>query len=348
MDGQVQARSGGYDVPGDTRALGQQAGQAHDPAGARPAGHAPRGVPVPAGHSPGPPRPDAMPVPDGGHTVKRGQAAADRLETAATLGIVLVLGSAAFAASYTHVQRVAERAGQHGWVSWAIATSVELMAIGSGLEMKRRRKHRQPVKWPQFTLGLGITMSLAANLATAGPGPWGYAMAAWPVVAFGGVVGWIETRRPVVPAPVVPAEAGRRAPGVVPAVPAPPAHVPVPAERPAPAVPVPVLPPASPVVHASVPAPAPARRVAAARAPRPTVVVPLPTSGEGQDSGHKMSADEAQAWYRSHLDAGRDPSVAEMVAATGMKERWVKIQRQAVKRAWKAEQARQAEQAATG
>ncbi|MGH3343684.1 MAG: DUF2637 domain-containing protein [Carbonactinosporaceae bacterium] len=115
-----------------------------------------------------------------------------RLDTAT--GIALALGGAAFAASFTHVRDVAAAHGQPGWISHAIAVSVELMAIGSGLEIRRRRAHGHRHIWPVATLLLGVAMSLAANLETSGPGVWGKVMAAWPAIAFLAVAGLIETR----------------------------------------------------------------------------------------------------------------------------------------------------------
>ena len=336
MDGQVQGGAGGRAVPEGASALGQQSGQAHDPAGAQPAGHAPRGVPVP-----GPVRHggmlDDVPVPV-------------RFLLGGLLALMLVVTGIGFRLSYESLHRWAEGHGLNGQAAWAwpavIDSFIAIGEVGSSTWLWLRRGHPHwwgRVSWYFLAITVvGFGESLGANMAEAGADPGDRFTAALPpaaaLLAFAGLarIGHeLLARRQGhahVSVPAVPVEVPEPGP------------VPVPAERPAPAVPVPVLPVASPVV----PAPVPARRVAAARAPRPTVVVPLPTSGEGQDSGHKMSAEQAQAWYRSHLDAGRDPLVAEMMEATGMKERWVKIQRQAVKRAWKAEQARQAEQAAAG
>lgn len=108
--------------------------------------------------------------------------------------VVGILGIAAFAVSFTHVVQTSIRAGQTGWVAFAIAVSVELMALGSVSEIRRRRRYRQPDRWPRCVLALGIVMSLAANLAVAQSTPWGYVMAAWPSLAFGAAAGIIESR----------------------------------------------------------------------------------------------------------------------------------------------------------
>lgn len=120
-------------------------------------------------------------------------------EDAVCTGIMLALGTAAGAGSFAHVRDVAAAHGQPGWLSYVIAGSVDLMAVGSGLEIRRRRRQRVPARWPVFTLLLGVGMTLAANLDTAGPGPWGAAMAVWCAVAFLAVAGLFETRvrRPV-------------------------------------------------------------------------------------------------------------------------------------------------------
>lgn len=110
-------------------------------------------------------------------------------------GIMLTLGTAAGAGSFAHIRDVAASNGQDGWIAYAIAGSVDLMAVGSGLEIRRRRRTGEPARWPVATLLISVAMTLAANLATAAPGPWGAAVAAWPAVAFLAVVGLIETRQ---------------------------------------------------------------------------------------------------------------------------------------------------------
>jgi hypothetical protein len=109
-------------------------------------------------------------------------------------GIALVLGTAAFSVSFTHVMRVASEHGQGGWVAKAIATSVELMALASVAEIRRRKSRREPVWIAVGVLLLGVAMSLASNLATAAPGAWGKTMAAWPAVAFLAVATLVESR----------------------------------------------------------------------------------------------------------------------------------------------------------
>lgn len=105
-----------------------------------------------------------------------------------------LLGAAAFAASFAHVRRLAAEHGQRGWIAWAIAATIELMAIAGITDMQKRRAAGRPVAAPVLALLGGIGMSLAANLATASPGGWGHIMAAWPAVAFLSVAGLVESR----------------------------------------------------------------------------------------------------------------------------------------------------------
>ncbi|GLW58569.1 DUF2637 domain-containing protein [Kitasatospora phosalacinea] len=134
----------------------------------------------------------------------------DALTADLTVGI---LGVCAFAVSFTHVVQTASAAGQTGWVAYAIAVSVELMALGAVSEIRRRNRARQSARWPRGVLVLGVAMSLAANLAVARPTPWGYVMAAWPSLAFLAAAGIIESRpsgQPTEPASPQPDDADGR------------------------------------------------------------------------------------------------------------------------------------------
>lgn len=108
--------------------------------------------------------------------------------------VALILGAAAFSVSFTHVMHVAAHNGQTGWISVAIAVSVELLALASVAEIKRRRPRGEKV-WPAIVVMLfGVAMSLATNLATAAAGPWGKIMAAWPAISFLAVAALVESR----------------------------------------------------------------------------------------------------------------------------------------------------------
>ena len=102
------------------------------------------------------------------------------------------LAGAAFAVSFRHVKEVATGHGQHGWVAWAIAVSVELMALAGFTETKSRQGSGRGIATAVWPVLLGTAMSLAANVATAGPGVWGVVMAAWPSAAFISVAVMVE------------------------------------------------------------------------------------------------------------------------------------------------------------
>lgn len=115
-------------------------------------------------------------------------------EDTACTAIMLTLGTIAAAGSYTHIRATAAHHGQAGWISYAIAATVDLLALGSGLEIRRRHRHHAAARWPWCTLLMGVAMTLGANLATADPSAWGAVMAVWPALAFLAAVLLIETR----------------------------------------------------------------------------------------------------------------------------------------------------------
>lgn len=61
-----------------------------------------------------------------------------RLEGIVQVGIMLIMGGMAGAASFTHIHDLTVANGQPGWIGWANAV-VELMSIASGLELRRRK-----------------------------------------------------------------------------------------------------------------------------------------------------------------------------------------------------------------
>ena len=84
---------------------------------------------------------------EGGATPRRrraddadGPRRTDRAEGAVQVLIMLAIGGAAGAASFTHVHNVAAAHGQPGWLAWADAIVLELMSIASGLELRRRKR----------------------------------------------------------------------------------------------------------------------------------------------------------------------------------------------------------------
>ncbi|MCF6467632.1 DUF2637 domain-containing protein [Nonomuraea sp. MG754425] len=129
-------------------------------------------------------------------------------------GPVLVLAAIAGAGSFTHIRDTATEHGQTGWMSWAVAVCIDLTCVMAARERQRDKKagtsRRGPLSWPVLVLTGGVVLSLAANLAQAGPTVWGWITAATPAGAFLIAVSMLERRatRPepsVIPAPSSPA-----------------------------------------------------------------------------------------------------------------------------------------------
>jgi hypothetical protein len=121
------------------------------------------------------------------------------IEGRVQIGIMLLMGGGAGAASFKHIHDLAVHYGQPSWIGWANASVVELMSIVSGLEI-RRRKRAQPRQSTGFVYLVffgAVLISLAANVAKAHPSPWGWIMAALPALGFLAVVKIVLTRQPV-------------------------------------------------------------------------------------------------------------------------------------------------------
>ncbi len=80
--------------------------------------------------------------------------------------------------SYTHIQTVAERAGQ-GWASWLLPLSVDGLLVGASLVVYVRRQSGRA--W--LAVIAGLLVSLAANLAAAEPTLTSRLVSAWPAIA---------------------------------------------------------------------------------------------------------------------------------------------------------------------
>lgn len=98
--------------------------------------------------------------------------------------IMLAIGGAAGAASFTHVHIVAASHGQGGWLAWADAVVLELMSIASGLEIRHRHRCRRSVGFPVAVLVCAVALSLAAQVLDAEPSPIGWVAAALPALGF--------------------------------------------------------------------------------------------------------------------------------------------------------------------
>ncbi|WP_349255169.1 DUF2637 domain-containing protein [Micromonospora robiginosa] len=98
--------------------------------------------------------------------------------------MMLAIGGAAGAASFTHVHNVAAAHGQSGWLAWADAIVLELMSIASGLELRRRKRAHTSTAFPATVLAWAVTLSLAAQVVEAEPSVIGWVAAAVPALGF--------------------------------------------------------------------------------------------------------------------------------------------------------------------
>jgi hypothetical protein len=97
-----------------------------------------------------------------------------RVEGFTLVLILVVVGLAAGAASFTHVHdwtMAHSPTGTPGWFGWANACISELVPVAAPLDIRRRRRTSQPVAYPMCLLVAGICLSLPAQLAVAKPSP---------------------------------------------------------------------------------------------------------------------------------------------------------------------------------
>ena len=106
------------------------------------------------------------------------------VESALQVVIMLAIGAAAAAASFTHAHDVAAAHGQAGWLAWADAVVLELMSVASGLEMRRRKRIGSSVKSPAIVLVIAVALSLSAQVVEAEASPIGWIAAAIPALGF--------------------------------------------------------------------------------------------------------------------------------------------------------------------
>ncbi|MEU5909355.1 DUF2637 domain-containing protein [Micromonospora sp. NPDC047527] len=108
----------------------------------------------------------------------------ERWEDRAQVAIMLLIGGAAGAASFTHVHDVAAAHGQPGWLAWADAIVLELMSIAAGLELRRKRRLGTSVAFPAAMLVVAVLLSLAAQVVEAEASVIGWIAAALPALGF--------------------------------------------------------------------------------------------------------------------------------------------------------------------
>ncbi|MGA4993861.1 hypothetical protein [Nonomuraea bangladeshensis] len=110
-----------------------------------------------------------------------------RLESAAQILILLVIGGMAGLASFTHVHDWTMQhvpAGTGDWFGWANAVISELTPTAAGLEIRRRKRAGTSVVYPMIVLIAAAALSIAAQLAVADPSPSGWLLSAVPALAF--------------------------------------------------------------------------------------------------------------------------------------------------------------------
>ncbi|HVD02706.1 MAG TPA: DUF2637 domain-containing protein [Candidatus Dormibacteraeota bacterium] len=110
---------------------------------------------------------------------------------------VVLLAVVAAYGSFGHISELARRSGQHGPMAWAVAVCIDLACVVAAGEIRRDRRAGRPSVGPSVTLVCGITLSLAANVATSQPGAWSRVLAAVPCAAFVAAVGLLERRAAV-------------------------------------------------------------------------------------------------------------------------------------------------------
>ncbi|MDG4783210.1 DUF2637 domain-containing protein [Micromonospora sp. WMMD961] len=110
-----------------------------------------------------------------------------RVEGAIQVGILLLVGLTAMAASFTHVHDWTMNnspAGTPDAFGWANAVISELLPTGSLLEIRRRSRRGKSIGFPVAVLLGSTAFSLTANLAGAVPTISGWLVAGLPAVAF--------------------------------------------------------------------------------------------------------------------------------------------------------------------
>ncbi len=102
---------------------------------------------------------------------------------ATTTAAVATVAAVAAAVSYAHMYDLAAASGEE-WRSWLLPLAVDGLLAAAGMSMLEARHHgRRPTPLAWVSLWLGISASLAANVAAAEPTVTGRLVAAWPPVA---------------------------------------------------------------------------------------------------------------------------------------------------------------------
>ena len=114
--------------------------------------------------------------------------AADRVIRLTTAVAVIGVAAVAAAASYEHAYDLVQAHGEAGWTARLVPLTVDGLICATSMVMLDCQCRKVPVPaLARWLLGLGITATLAANVAHGlGHGLTGAAVAAWPAVALVG------------------------------------------------------------------------------------------------------------------------------------------------------------------
>ncbi|WP_173141968.1 DUF2637 domain-containing protein [Kibdelosporangium persicum] len=100
-----------------------------------------------------------------------------------TVAAVSVVAAVAAVVSFMHMYELAARAGE-GWRAWLVPLAIDGLVVAASMTMVVRRRAGMKAGWLAWTsMLLGISASLAANIAAAQPTLIGRAVAAWPPIA---------------------------------------------------------------------------------------------------------------------------------------------------------------------
>ncbi len=112
----------------------------------------------------------------------------DRFEGVILVIILLSIGDASAAASFTHIHdwtMTNSPTGTGDWFGWANAVVSDLVPLGVGLEVRRRRRHHLRIgAYPITVIIAAAALSLAGQLAQARPSITGWLLAAVPALGF--------------------------------------------------------------------------------------------------------------------------------------------------------------------
>jgi hypothetical protein len=113
---------------------------------------------------------------------------AERIIRSTTALAVVGVAAVAAVASYEHAYALVRAHGEVGWTGRLVPLTVDGLVYASSMVMLDSARRRAPVPGlARWLLGLGITATLAANVAYGlSHGPVGAAVAAWPAIALVG------------------------------------------------------------------------------------------------------------------------------------------------------------------